>query len=181
MSVSSSELAPEAVAAVHRHARHLARRVQPLDRGAPVDVGLDAAHDVVLAGADRDRFARDVHAGEVLAEVDDLAQRLERALARDDGHVEVDARAARAHAAALVDLDLLGARDDVAGGELHLVGGRLLHEAFALGVEQVGALAARALGDQDAGLDQAGGVVLDHLHVHQRRPGAVGHARCRRR
>ena len=83
--------------------------------------------------------------------------------------------AARAHAATLVDLDLLGARDDVARGELHLVGSRLLHEAFALGVEQVGALAARALGDEDAGLDEACGVVLDHLHVHQRGAQAVGH------
>jgi hypothetical protein len=55
----------EAVAAVHRHAGDLAGRVQALDRRAPVDVGLDAAHDVVLAGADHDRFARDVHAGEV--------------------------------------------------------------------------------------------------------------------
>jgi len=34
----------------------------------------------VLAGADHDRFVRDVDAGEVAPEVDDLAQRLERAL-----------------------------------------------------------------------------------------------------
>ncbi len=110
-----------------------------------------------------------------LAEVDDLAQRLQRALARHDGDVEVDAGAVRADAAALVDLDLLRARDDVAGGELHLVGRRFLHEAFAARVQQVRALAARALGDEDARLDQARGVVLDHLHVHQRRPRAVGH------
>ncbi len=164
----------EAVAAVDRDAGDLARGVEALDRRAAVDVGLHAAHDVVLAGADHDRFAGDVHAGEVAAEVDDLAQRLERALARDDRDVEVDAGAVGADAAALVDLDLLGARDDVAGGELHLVRGRFLHEAFAVGVQQVGALAARALGDQHPGLDQAGGVVLDHLHVHQRRADAVG-------
>ena len=78
-------------------------------------------------------------------------------------------------AAALVDLDLLGARDHVARGQLHLVGSRFLHEAFAVGVEQVRPLAAGALGDQDPGLDQAGGVVLDHLHVHQRRARPVGH------
>ena len=51
-------------------------------------------------------------------------------------------------AAALVDLGLLGAGDDVAGGELELVGRVLLHEALALGVEQPRALAAGALGDQ---------------------------------
>src|SRR5947207_5250615 len=33
---------------------------------------------------------------------------------------------------------------------------------------QMSALAARSLGDEDAGLDQARGVVLHHLHVHQR-------------
>ena len=106
---------------------------------------------------------------------DDLAQRLERALARHHRHVEEDARAVRAHAAPLVDLDLLRARDDVARGQLHLVGRGFLHEAFTGRVEQVRPLAARTLGDQDAGLDQAGGVVLDHLHIHQRRARTVGH------
>ena len=55
-----------------------------------------------------------------------------------------------------------------------LFGAVLLHEALAVGVEQVGALAARALGDQEAVLDQRRRVVLDHLHVHQRRADAVG-------
>ena len=164
----------EAVAAVDRDAGDLAGGVEARDRRRAVDVGLHAAHDVVLAGPDRDRLARDVDAGEVLADVDDLAQRLERALARDDGDVEVDAAPVGADAAALVDLGLLGARDDVARGELHLVGRVLLHEALAVGVEQVRALAARALGDQDAVLDERRRVVLDHLHVHQRRAGAVG-------
>ena len=79
-----------------------------------------------------------------------------------------------ADAAALEDLGLLGARDDVARGELHLVGRVLLHEALALGVQQHRALAARALGDQEAVLDERRRVVLDHLHVHQRRADPVG-------
>ena len=128
----------------------------------------------MLARADHDRLARDVDAGEVAAEVDDLAQRLERALARHDGDVEVDALAVGADATTLVDLDLLGARDDVARGELHLVRRHLLHEALAVLVEQVGALAAGALGDQEAVLRERRRVVLDHLHVHQRRADAVG-------
>src|SRR3712207_8022783 len=45
----------------------------------------------------------------------------------------------------------------------------LLHEALAVAVEQVRALAARALGDEEAVLDERRRVVLDHLHVHQRR------------
>ena len=117
-----------------RDAGDLAGGVEAGDRRRAVDVGLDAAHDVVLARADVDRLARDVDAGEVAADVDDLAQRLERALARHHGDVEVDAVAVRADAAALVDLGLLGARDDVARGELHLVGRVLLHEALAVGV-----------------------------------------------
>ena len=104
----------QAVAAVHRHARHLAGGVEPLDRRTPVYVGLDPTHYVVLAGTDRDRFARDVHAGEVLAEADDLAQRLQRALAGHDRDVEIEAVSVWPHAAALVDLDLLRTRDHVA-------------------------------------------------------------------
>ena len=90
----------------------------------------------------------DVDAGEVAADVDDLAQRLVDALARHHGDVERDG--AVGEAAALVDLGLLGARDDVARGELHLVRRVLLHEALALGVVEVRALAAGALGDQEA-------------------------------
>ena len=43
-----------------------------------------------------------------------------------------------------------------------------------LGVEQVGAFAAGALGDEYAVGLEGGGMVLHHLHVHQRRPGTVG-------
>ena len=108
-----------------------------------------------------------------LADEDDLAQRLVDALLRHHGDVEGDG--AVGEAAALVDLGLLGAGDDVARGELHLVRRVLLHEAFAVLVEQVGALAAGALGDQEALARQRRRVVLDHLHVHQLGPDPVGH------
>jgi hypothetical protein len=147
-------------------------RVSSSDLGAPPYVGLDPAHDVVAAGLDVDRLARDVHAREVAPDVDDLAQRLQRALARHLGDVERDG--AVGEAAALVDLGLLGARDDVARGELELVGRVLLHEALALGVVEVRALAAGALRDEDPVPGQRGRVVLDHLHVHQRGADAVG-------
>src|SRR3569833_3040245 len=48
-----------------------------------------------------------------------------------------------------------------ARGQLHLVRRVLLHEALAGGVVEVGALAARALGDQQAVALERGGVVLD--------------------
>ena len=163
----------EAVAAVDRDAGALAGRVEAGHVGGAVDVGLDAAHRVVVAGLDVDRLPGDVDAGEVAADEDDLAQRLVHALLRDDGDVERDG--AVGEAAALVDLGLLGTGDDVARGELHLVRRVALHEALALGVEQVGALAAGALGDQEALARKRRRVVLDHLHVHQRRACPVGH------
>ena len=90
---------------------------------------------------------------------------------RRRGHLgDVQRHGAVGEAAALVDLGLLGAGDDVARGQLQLVGRVLLHEALALGVEQPGALAAGALGDQQPVARQRRRVVLDHLHVHQ--PGA---------
>ena len=51
-----------------------------------------------------------------------------------------------------------------------------LHEPLALGVGQVAALAARALGDQAAGAVDAGRVELHELHVLQRQAGAQHHA-----
>ena len=75
---------------------------------------------------------------------------------------------------ALVYLGLLGPGNHVAGGEFHHVGRVALHEAVAFGVEQVSALASRALGYEDAAALERRGVVLHHLHVHQGRADAVG-------
>jgi len=58
---------------VDRDARDLAGGVQARDIGLPVHVGLDTAHDVVVTRLDVDRLAGDVDAGEVAADVDDLA------------------------------------------------------------------------------------------------------------
>jgi hypothetical protein len=65
-------------------------------------------------------------------------------------------------------------RDDVARGQFALVRGVLEHEALAVFVEQVRALAARRFGEQHAVLFERGRMELDELHVHQRDPGAVG-------
>ena len=50
----------------------------------------------------------------------------------------------------------------------------VLQVAAALGVQQDAAFATRGFGDQDAGAGQAGGVVLNELHVLQRHARAVG-------
>ena len=160
---------------MHRDARALAGRVEARHDGAAPDVGVDAAHVVVRPGPDRDRLldrvdARVVHrqlAGAVKDRVDLLGAEV--------GEVEQDAAV---DAAALVDLGLLRARDDVARGQLAGVRGVLEHEPVALGVSQVAALAAAALGDEDAvGLERRR-VKLHELHVLQRhaRPPRHRHA-----
>ena len=81
-----------------------------------------------------------------------------------------------ADAAALADFDRHRARDDVAGGEV-LGGGRVtLHEALALGIDEIAAFAAGALGDEAARAVDAGRVELDEFHVLQRQAGAQHHA-----
>ncbi len=68
-----------------------------------------------------------------------------------------------------------GAGDDIAGGEV-LRGGRIaLHEALALRIGQIAALAAGALGDQAPRAIDAGRVELHELHVLQRQTGPQHH------
>ncbi|CDK40184.1 hypothetical protein BN903_94 [Halorubrum sp. AJ67] len=90
-------------------------------------------------------------------------------------HVEVDVLVL--DAAALVDLGQLGAGDDVAGGELAVVVRVAVfeHEPLAVLVVEDSALAADALGDEDAGRRQRRRVELDELHVLHRDAGAVRH------
>src|SRR2546426_4440292 len=78
-------------------------------------------------------------------------------------------------------------REPIARAELHGAQHRLglglsevvvLKEAVAVLVEEPAALRAGGLGDQDPGEGQAGGMVLDELHVFERRARAIrqGHA-----
>ena len=90
--------------------------------------------------------------------------------------VQVDVVLLLADAAAFADFDRHRARDDVARGEV-LGGGRIaLHEALALGIDEIAAFAARALGDEAARAVDAGRVELDEFHVLQRQAGAQHHA-----
>ena len=90
--------------------------------------------------------------------------------------VEMDVILLGADAAALVDLDRHGPRDDVARGQILHARCIALHEALAFGVSDVATLAARALGDQHASAINAGRVELNELHVFERQAGAEHHA-----
>jgi hypothetical protein len=70
-----------------------------------------------------------------------------------------------------------GARGDVARGQLHRLGRVPGHEALALAVDEVAALAAGALAHEDVGGVQPGRVELDELHVLDRHAGVVGDRR----
>jgi hypothetical protein len=89
--------------------------------------------------------------------------------------VQVDVVLLRADAAALPDLQRHGAGDDVAGRQVLRRRRVALHEALALGIGEVAALAARAFGHQAAGAVDAGRVELHELVVLQRQAGAQHH------
>ena len=161
----------EAVAAVDADTGRLARSVEAGHVREAVDIGLDAAHLVVHSGTYGDRLVGHVGVGEVDAKLADLAQ-----LLVDEGLTKVTdvEEDAPVDSPALVDLRLLGSRDDVTGRKLHHIGGVPLHEALALGVEEVSALASRGLRQERAVRLEGSGMVLHHLHVHEGRSHLVG-------
>ena len=79
-------------------------------------------------------------------------------------------------AAALADLDRHRAAHDIARSQILGIGCVALHEALTLGVGEITALAARALGDQAAGPIDAGRMKLHELHILQRQSGTQCHA-----
>ena len=148
-----------------RDARALAGGVEAGQLGRGVVVGRDAAHVVVGAGPDGDGVVDRVDAGVDHRELARARQAVEDLLRAEMPHVEHDAAV---DAAALVDLRLLGAGDDVARGELERVRRVALHEALAVGVDEVRALAAAALGEEDPGRVERRRVELHELHVLER-------------
>ena len=140
-----------------------------------VIIGGDAAHVVMHRRRDRDRLARDIDAGENPHRFRNARQPLMQHLGIEMVEVQVDVVFLLADAAAFANLDGHRARDHVARREIF--GGRriALHETLALGIDQIAAFAARALGDEAAGAVDAGGVKLDELHVLQRQAGAQRH------
>src|SRR5690606_11736788 len=89
--------------------------------------------------------------------------------------MEVDVVLVRADATALADLDGHGTADHVAARQVLGGGGVALHEALALRIGEIAALAPHPLGDEAAGTVDAGWVELDELHVLQRQSGPERH------
>ena len=165
----------QAVGPVHGDAGGFAAGVEARDHDVValgVDVedlagvfGRDAAHVVVHGRQDGDGLLGDVDAGEDGGRFRNAGEALVQDVGGQVGELEVDVVLVGTDAAALADFHGHGAGDDVAAGEVLGRGGVPLHEALALGVEEIAALAARALGDEAAGAVDARGVELDKLHV----------------
>ena len=172
------------VGAVDADAGDLAGRVEAREPGRAVDVGVDAAHHVVLDRPDRDQFVHRVDPLVLPAQLAHHRQPAVDQLLAEVAQVQVHDRAVRGvDGAALLLLVHERLGEPVARAELHAAqhgGGRgcaqvvVLQVAVAVLVQQPAALGPGRLGDQDAGEGETGRVVLDELHVLQRGAGPVG-------
>ncbi len=140
-----------------------------------VEVAGHAAHVVVDGGLHRNRLLGDIDPSEDARRLGDAGQPLVDHLGSEVLEMQVDVVVLGADAAALADLDRHGATHHIARGQVLGVRGIALHEALTLGVGEIAALAARALGDEAAGAVDPGRMELHELHVLQRQPGAQHH------
>ncbi len=166
----------QAVGAVQADAGGFAGGPDPLDPGGSLDVGLDPPHGIVRDGAAGDRFLDRVDVVELDADLADEGEMLVDPFRPQVPQVEVDViEAVRPfEPAPLLDLDHLGAGDEVARSQFDLGGGVLVHETLPLVVDQVAPFPAAGFGDEDPRGDQAGGMELEELHVFQGDAGTVG-------
>ena len=153
----------ETVAAVNRDAGRFTRGIQAFDERGPFDVGLDSAHHIVHAGPHGAGLFYDVYPFIFKTKLANLAELLQNCVAVEMAHVEEDTAV---DVPSFIDFSLLGARDDISRSKFHHIGRVTLHEALALGVDEIRALAARALGHERAVAGERRGVVLHHFHVH---------------
>ncbi len=118
---------------------------------------------------------RQIDAGENLGAFGNAGQPFVQDLRIEMIEMQIDMILVLADAAAFADLDGHGARDHVARREILHRRRIALHEALALGIGEIAAFAARALGDEAAGAIDAGRMELHEFHVLQRQTGAQHH------
>ncbi len=160
----------------HQAGHHDIGIVADLGQHFAVIVGLHAAHIVVDGRQHRDRLAGHIDAGENLGAFGNARQALMQDRGIEMVQVQIDVIRTLADAASLADFHGHGPRHHVARGQI-LHGRRIaLHEALALGVGEIAALAARALGDQAARSINAGRVELDEFKILDRQSRAQNHA-----
>ena len=178
----------EAVGAVHRYAGAFAGGEQARDdrllaralgrHHLPHVIRRDAAHLIMHRRRHRDRIADRVGVGELDRDLADPRQPMLDQFRAEMIELEQQVVALGTAAAALLDLGDHSARHHVAARQVLGVRRVALHEALAVLVDQIAALAAHALGDEHPGARHAAGVELPELHVLQRQPGAGGHSQA---
>ena len=163
----------ETVGAVEASTGALAGGVEVADRGASVEIHLDAAAEVVGSRGDRDILLSDVDSDRETLLVDHREVSL-RLLGVLVSHVEVDAGLA-----SYLHLVVDSTGDDVARSEAATLV-VLLHEGGAILVAEDAAVAAHSLGDEEARLlarvVETRRVELDELHTLDNTLGAEGHS-----
>ena len=155
---------------MHARACDLAGGEQAIDRRLPVEVGLDAAHDVVRRRTDRDRVAREIEAGGA-ARIRNQRKAIVHERRVERRQRQVDRRAGAP--GFLLD----GAGDAIPRRE---VAGRIVarDESLAGRVDQPRAFAAQRFRQQEARLPrnpQRRRVELHELQIGDRCAGAIGH------
>src|SRR5579885_1670690 len=170
----------QTVGPVDGDAGNLARRVEARQRGplrinddAPIQVRGDAAHSVVGRRLNRYRLGDWLNAQIVTRKVGDIRQLLGDGLRAQVRDVEVDIIFA-VYAIAILNLLDDAARNDVARGQVFERGHIAFHKVLAFAVEDLAALTARRLAQQDADFVDAGGMELVHLHILQGNAAPVG-------
>ena len=158
-------IAGKTVGAVDAGAGNFAGGEEAGDGGESVEIGMDATHGVVGGGVNGGGLLGEVEA-EVKAGLEDAGEVVLHDAGGEVGHVEEHVGGAGA-----IDFGDDSAADDVAAVEF-------VGEAFALGVAEDGAVAAKGLGEEKAGgaLEvEGGGVELNELDVADDGAGAPGH------
>ena len=179
-------VAAQAVGAVNRYARHFTYGEQARDDvilaffvhgdGLAMNVGGNAAHHVVAGWNDRHWRDDRVDMGEGLGQFADAWQAAVQHLLAQVVQLQQHVVLVRAHAVAGDDFLDHGTGNHVAAGQVFGVRRVALHEALAMGVDQVTTLTAATLGDQYTGAGDTGRVELPHLDVLHRNTGAQRHA-----
>ena len=157
-------VSPQAIAPVDADVSALSGGVDTGQISLPVNVGFDAAHQVVHSRTNWHRLFNHVFASEVNAQLADLAEFFHNQLFAQVSAVQ---QYTTVDAVTRIDLGLLRTRHHVSRGQLHHIRSVLLHEPLTVFVPQVCALASGCLREEHSATRYGGGVVLDHFHVHQ--------------
>jgi hypothetical protein len=144
---------------------------QPRTVGLSPGIGFHPAHLVVGAGSYGNGGFDRIESCKLQRQLSDLRQSFEDAAAAEmskiQQHTAIDP-------SSFLNFLTDGQGDSGAGRQLHLLRRVPFHEALSKRVQEIGAFASGAFGNQDPGILQGGRVKLHELHVFQRQPCLIG-------